>query len=209
MAEALSIQVQKRDPAKNKGTGSRVARKLREQGRVPAILYGHKQAPLPISVHRDDVDLMLKKQAHIVELRHEDGTELAAIREPQWDHLGKQIIHLDFLRVDADEAVVSDVLVELAGESPAVGQGGMVEQILHHLKVRARPQAIPRVLKVDVGALGLGQSLHVRDLTLPEGVSALESEADLLVVHAVERKAAAEPAADGGDSAKAADAKDK
>lgn len=189
MAEALSISVRARDAARNKGTGSRVSRKLRAAGQVPAVLYGHKQAVLPISLAKDDVLLMLKKQAHLAELKIEGGgSELAVVRSVQWDHLGKEIIHLDFVRVSADEAVVSDVPLEFTGESPALAAGGLVEPILHHLKIRARPTAIPRTIKVDVSNLGLGQSLHVRDLKLPEGVLPLESELDQLVVHAVERK---------------------
>lgn len=193
MAEALSIQVQARDAAKNKGTGSRAARKLRAAGRVPAVIYGHKQDPLPVSLARDDVLLMLKKQAHIAELKIDgQAAELAVVREAQWDYLGKEVIHLDFVRVSADEAVISDVPVELTGESPAIGQGGMIEQVLRHLKIKAKPTAIPRSLKVDIGSLNLGQSIHVREMKLPEGVAALDAELDQLVVHAIERKAVAD-----------------
>lgn len=194
MAEALLLNVETRDAAKNKGTGSRFSRKLRKQGRVPAILYGHKQDPQPISLSRDDVDLMLKKQAHLTELKHAGGVELAIVRDAQWDHLGKEIIHLDFIRVDPDEAVLSEVPIELHGESPALGQGGMVESLARTLRVRAKPKAIPRVIRVEIGELALGQSIHARDLALPEGV-AYEGDPDVLIVHAVERKVVEEVAA--------------
>jgi large subunit ribosomal protein L25 len=197
MADALSITVKARDAARNKGTGSKFSRKLRATGQIPAVIYGHKQAVVPISIAKDDVLLMLKKQAHLAQLKIDGGAgELAVVRAVQWDHLGKEIIHLDFVRVDADEAVVSDVPLEFAGEAPAVANGGMVEPVLRHLKIRAKPTAIPRALKVDISALDIGQSIYVRDLKLPEGVAALDSELEQLVVHAIDRKAAAEPEAE-------------
>src|SRR5689334_23525175 len=96
MAEAVSIQVEARDPQKNKGTGTRVARRLRDQGRIPAIIYGHKQAPQPITIGRDDVWAMIKRGAHLTELKLDGNNETCLVRAVQWDHLGKEIIHLDF-----------------------------------------------------------------------------------------------------------------
>lgn len=192
MAEALVLNVEARDPAKNKGTGSRSSRKLRKQGRVPAILYGHKQDPLPISLSRDDVDLLLKKQAHLTELKHAGGVDLAIVRDADWDHLGKEVIHLDFIRVDPDEAVLSDVLIELHGDAPAVAAGGLVEPLARTIRIRAKPKAIPRSVRVEIGELSIGDSIHARDMIFPEGVT-FEGDPDILIVHAVERKVVEEP----------------
>ena len=197
MAEAVTIQVQPRDPAKNKGTGTRVSRKLRAQGRVPAIVYGHKKTPVPISLSSEDVAMMLKKSVHLAQLSWDGTTELAVVRATQWDHLGKAIIHLDFLRVDAGEQVEAEVAIELHGTPVGINQGGRLEQLTRSIKINARPTSIPKFLTVEVGELGVGDSIHVKELRsmLPEGVTT-EMDDSLLIVHVVEKKTGAAEATD-------------
>ena len=85
MAEAVTIAVEARDPAKNKGTGSRVSRKLRAQGKIPAIVYGHKKTPQPITIGRDAVWQMIKKSTHLAQLQIGGvGTEMVLVRDIQW-----------------------------------------------------------------------------------------------------------------------------
>ena len=123
MAEAVKIQVEARDPAKNKGTGTRAARKLRAQGRIPAIIYGHKQTPVPISLARDDVWEMIKRSTRLAQLKVGDATEMVLVRDVQWDHLGKEIIHLDFARVSAGESIETEVRIDLRGSAPGAAEG--------------------------------------------------------------------------------------
>ncbi|MHC5544826.1 50S ribosomal protein L25, partial [Singulisphaera rosea] len=138
----MKIAVEARDPQKNKGTGSRVSRKLRARGRIPAIIYGHKQAPVPISLTRDSVWEMVKKSTHLAELSLDGGaTEMVIVRELQWDHLGKEIIHLDFARVSAEESIETEVRLDLRGTSPGVAEGGILEQPIHTLSVTCRANA--------------------------------------------------------------------
>jgi large subunit ribosomal protein L25 len=193
MADAVKIQVEARDPQKNKGTGSRVARRLRAQGRIPAIIYGHKQAPLPISLSRDSVWEMIKKSTHLAELSLGETTEIALVRDVQWDYLGKEILHLDFARVSADESIETEVRIELRGVAPGIAEGGILEQLVHSLRVICRANAIPDSIRVDVGGLHLNQAMHVRDLTgLPEGVK-IDTDDDLLLIHVTTRAAEPEP----------------
>ncbi len=182
----LSIQVEPRDPAKNKGTGSRVSRRLRAQGRIPAVVYGHKEPPQPISLARGDVWLMIKKSAHLTELKIGDKTEMALVKDIQWDHLGKEIIHLDFARVDAQEQVHTEVKLESHGTAPGVNEGGLVEFLVHVLPVVCRATAIPDVIKIEIGELHVGDSVHVRDLPLPEGVTT-DADPNLLLLHVIGR----------------------
>src|SRR4051812_39610547 len=194
MADAVKIQVETRDPQKNKGTGTRFARRLRARGRIPAIIYGHKQAPVPISLSRDSVWEMIKKSTHLAELHLGGTTEMALVREVQWDYLGKEIIHLDFARVSADESIETEVRLELRGTAPGTAEGGVLEQLVHTLRVTCRASAIPDSIRIDVSNLHLDQALHVRDLaSLPEGVT-IDADPDLLLVHITSRAAAAEPA---------------
>lgn len=199
MAEAVKIRVEARDPAKNKGTGSRSSRKLRAQGRIPAIVYGHKQAPATISIARDSIWQMLKTSTHLAELQLDGGAETVLVKDVQWDHLGKEVLHVDFARVSADETVDATVRLDLKGDAPGVAEGGVLEHLLHSIHVVCLAIAIPDAIKVDIGDLHLGQAIHARDLTLPEGVK-VKGDPDALVVHVINR-AADEAAAEGAEGA--------
>jgi large subunit ribosomal protein L25 len=197
MADAVKIQVETRDPGKNKGTGSRVSRRLRKQGRIPAIIYGHKQAPVPIAIGRDAVWEMVKKSTHLAELNLGTTTETVLVRDIQWCHLGKEIIHLDFARVSADESVETEVRLDYRGTAKGTADGGSLEVIIHDLRVTCRANAIPDSLKIDVTNIGLNEGIHVKDLTLPAGVTVVDADPELLLVHVVTRAAAPETTAEG------------
>jgi large subunit ribosomal protein L25 len=192
MAQALKIRVEPRDPAKNKGTGTRVSRRLRSNGQIPAVIYGHKQAVVPITLSRDDVWSMIKAASHLAELDLGDKTETVLIRDVQWDNLGKEILHLDFARVDVSELIETEVNIELKGTAPGVAEGGILEQLVHSLRVRCPAGAIPDSIKVDISHVNIDEGIHVRDLSLPEGLT-VDTDADTLIVHVVVRGAAAEP----------------
>ncbi|MDE2509405.1 MAG: 50S ribosomal protein L25 [Planctomycetota bacterium] len=196
MADAVKIRVEARDSAKNKGTGTRVSRRLRKQGKVPAIIYGHKQVPQPISLVKEDVQRMIKAQTHLAELTIGDAVETVLVRDVQWDHLGREIIHLDFARVSADESIETEVRLDFRGVAAGVAEGGILEPLLHELKVSCLAASIPDVIRVDVTALQIGHAIHVRDLVMPENVTALE-EPDKLVVHVSTRAAVVEAVPEG------------
>jgi large subunit ribosomal protein L25 len=192
MAEAVKIQAEARDPAKNKGTGTRAARKLRAQGRIPAIIYGHKLDPVPVSLSRESVWEMIKRSTHLAEISLNEATETVLVRDVQWDHLGKEILHLDFARVSADESVETDVRLDVRGTAPGVAEGGALEVLVHTVRVTCRANAIPDAIRVDVSELHLDQSILVRDLILPEGVT-LDADPEQLLLHVTSRAAAPEP----------------
>ena len=109
MPDTAKIKVEPRDPQKNKGTGTRVARRLRRQGLVPGVIYGHKQAVVPITLTRDDVWRMIKTPGRLADLDVSGTAETVLIRDVQWDHLGKEVLHLDFARVSAEEMIETEV----------------------------------------------------------------------------------------------------
>jgi large subunit ribosomal protein L25 len=197
MADAVKIRVELRDPAKNKGTGTKFARRLRAQGRIPAIIYGHKQAPTPISMTRESVWEMIKKQTHLAELEMDGGgPETVLVREIQWDHLGKEIIHLDFARVSASDSIETEVRIDLRGTAPGAAEGGILEQLIHSIEVTCRADAIPDNIKVDISELHIDGEIHVKDLKLPEGVT-VKADPESLVVHVTTKVAEAAPAEPG------------
>jgi large subunit ribosomal protein L25 len=193
MADAEVLTVQTRD-----GRGSRAAGKLRKTGRIPAVVYGHKEATVPVSLSGEEVHTVLRHKVQIVDLKMDGGVQKAQIREVQWDHLGKEVLHVDLKRVSVDERIEISVPLELRGIAPGVTAGGVLDQPIHSLRVECLAIAVPESIRVNILELQLGAAIHVRDLQLPPGVKAMD-DPDAIVVHVttpqVEPEAAAPAAA--------------
>ncbi len=177
MSELVAIAVQPRT-----GTGTRAAKKLRAQGLIPGVVYGHKEAVVNIAVSAKELDQAIRvKHARTLEIALDGKTETVLIRELQWDHLGKEMVHIDLFRVSKDEKVRVTVPVKLAGV-PKTSGGAVLDQPMHSLHIECLATAIPDAIKVDISALTLDAPIHVSDLNLPIGVTVLEA-ADMTVVH--------------------------
>ncbi len=192
MAEAVKLQVETRDPAKNKGTGTRAARKLRKAGRVPAVIYGHKKDVVPISLDAVAARNLIAGGSHLAELDLGSQTETVLIRDVQWDHLGREILHLDFARVDREELVDTEVEIQCKGDAVGVAEGGLLEVVVRRLTIKCPAGSIPDAIRVDVSGLKLNQAIHVKELQLPEGV-VVDADPDVLLVHVVAPTQQAEP----------------
>lgn len=177
MAEAIVFQTQPRATS-----GSQKARQMRRKGLVPAVLYGHKEATLSITLPLDELQKAIRHGARVVDLKTDGKTEKALIREAQWDHLGKELLHVDFARVSEDERVVVSVPVEVKGTAPGIAAGGVLDQPIHSLSIECLAIAMPESIKVNVGELQLGQAIHVKELVMPPGVKAM-ADPDAVVVH--------------------------
>lgn len=178
---------------KRTGNGTRAARKLRKQGLVPCVVYGHKQDTISLAITHDDLFRAIRHGARVVDLQADGQTESALIKDVQWDPLGHDILHVDFARVSADERIVVDIRIELRGTAPGIAAGGVLDQPMHSLEVECPALSVPDSIRVNVGTLQLEQAIHVKDLTLPAGVIA-KADPDAVVVQ-VARKAAEEEAA--------------
>ena len=176
MAAPVALDAQLRT-----GSGSRKSAALRKQGRLPGVVYGHKQDVVQVSVDTEAFDTAVRKQhARSLTLSIDGKPETVLIKELQWDHLGKDMLHVDFWRVDASERVKVSVPVELRGAPKTMG-GGVLEQPLHVLHVECLAVSIPDGIRLDVTNLTLGNPIHVRELTLPEGVVALDAPEAVVV----------------------------
>jgi large subunit ribosomal protein L25 len=196
MVESLAMETQPRD-----GRGTRAARRLRKQGLVPAVIYGHKEETLTVVLARDEISRAIRHGVRVVDLKARGRVEKALIRDVQWDHLGKELLHVDFNRVAADERVVLTVPVEIRGTAPGVSAGGLLDQPLHSLSIECLAVSVPETIRVSISELQIGGVIHVSDLVLPPGVKAM-ADPDALVVQVkapmVEPEpAAAPPAAEG------------
>jgi large subunit ribosomal protein L25 len=175
------------------GHGSRGAKKLRKDGLIPAVIYGHKEAVIPLALDRKELETALRHNTRVVDLQLPAGPETAVIQDVQYDHLGSFVMHVDFKRVSRDERVKMTVRIELKGTPPGLGGGHILEQPLHALHVECLALAIPDSIKVNVTGLQLGHPIHVKELTLPEDVKALD-DPDLVVVQIALVKVEAAPA---------------
>jgi large subunit ribosomal protein L25 len=176
MADTIQLKTEPRP-----GQGSRDANRLRRAGRVPAVVYGHKEATVPITVSRDELAAALRHHARTVDLVVDGKTETALIQEVQHDHLGTGLMHVDFRRVSRDERVRTTVDIELRGTAPGATGGGVLDQPLHKIHVECPAISIPESIRVKIDSLQLGQAIHVKELELPAGVKALD-DPDLVVV---------------------------
>ncbi|HVF13678.1 MAG TPA: 50S ribosomal protein L25 [Acidimicrobiales bacterium] len=156
-------------------TGSAAARRLRTQGKVPAVLYGHGIEPQALSVDRKVLRAALAHEAGLnalFSLEVDGERHLAMARQLQRDALKRSVSHVDFVIVRRDEIVTVEVPVRLVGEAESVERNdGMVEQQLFHLEIHALPADIPSAIEVDISDLEIGEAIRVHDLTLPEGVT--------------------------------------
>jgi large subunit ribosomal protein L25 len=177
MAEVVKLVTQPRE-----GRGSQQAKRLRRKGLIPGVVYGHKEATVSITLPCEEVAKAIRSGAHIVNLQTGNDTQTALIKETQWDHLGKELLHVDFARVSAHERVTVSIPLEVRGTAPGIAQGGVLDQPLHTLRVECPVVSIPASIRVHVGELQLGSAIHVRELVLPEGVKAMD-DPDVIVVH--------------------------
>lgn len=163
-----TIEVKKRDTL-----GSRAMIKIRESGSIPAILYGHGEENVCLSVSLDTVNKLIKHGTKLVNLRG-DISDTALLRAVQWSSMGDHIIHVDFARVSQTETVVVTIPVHLHGEAPgAMSSAGQLRFISHELSIRCPAVKIPEFITCDISQLQLGQAIHVSELKLPEGIEAV------------------------------------
>lgn len=195
MADATVLKSQ---PRAESDLGSRGAVRLRKAGRIPAVVYGHKEAVAAITVDGVEFRDALRHNARTLTLEVGGKRQTAIIKEIQRDHLGMEVLHVDFVRADLSEKVKITVPLELRGDAPGIKAGGVLLQPLHVLHVECLLSARPDSIRVKIDELQIGQAIHVRELTLPEGVKATD-DPEAVVVQI--KTAVAEPAPVLGEGA--------
>lgn len=162
------------------GTGSREGRRLRRQGLVPAVLYGHKEKCVNLVASSDQVKAAVRHGSRIVELQGAVKTS-ALVRDLQWDTFGVEPIHVDFLRVSKSDRIKVRVPIDLRGECPGQRAGGVVSLVMHEIELECTADAVPERLHAAVGGLHIGGTVKVHDLELPKGARAI-ADGDATVV---------------------------
>src|SRR5436190_17932297 len=160
--------------------GSRANKRLRDAGMLPGVIYGHKEAVVPVTLPKKEVVNFLNRGTHLFEVGLDGKKETVLVKEVQYDHLGHEALHVDFARVSLDEEVDVTVPLELKGEPKGEKEGGVLQQIVNELELRCKVTDIPDVIRHDVSEMAIDDVVHIKDLKLPPNVKALQDE-DLVV----------------------------
>jgi large subunit ribosomal protein L25 len=160
------------------GKGS--ARKLRTAGSVPAIIYGHGRESQSLAINTYALERLLEKVSYrttVIELDVAGASARTLIREIQRHPFKRHILHVDFQELVAGEKVTVSVPLKFTGTAEGVRTGGgILDQVMHELEISVDPSNIPNHIDVDVTALHIGHSIHVKEITVPEGVEVLDNE---------------------------------
>ena len=197
MAE-VTLEVSRREQ-----TGKEVAKKLRRDGKVPAVVYGGHKEPVAITVDRKAVSELVQKSEHgvrsvfLLKMAGTDQQRHAMIKEITIDPISRRMEHIDFVRVVMDEKIKVTVPVHLNGTAIGVKEGGLLDWQVRELHIETLPTSIPDSIEVDVTPLGGHEYYRVKDLKLPEGVKVLEDPERVVVGVTHARAEVSEAAAEG------------
>lgn len=181
-------------------TGKGAARKIRQAGSIPAVIYGHGREAQSLVLNARDTDKLLKSIAissTVIELAIDGKTARTLIREVQRHPFKRTITHMDFQELVAGETVSVHCPIVYVGVPEGVRlEGGLLDQIMHQLHIEADSSSIPNHIDVDVSSLKIGNTLHVSDLKLPAGIKVLDEPGNTVCIVQVP-KVAVEPIVDG------------
>lgn len=164
-----------------KELGSKHSAKMRLAGKIPAIVYGHGQEPETLSLDEHDFSEGLHHGNRLFDVKFAGKTEKLLVKDVQYDHLGKKIIHADLVRVDLTEKVKVETPLIFKGTPAGSHEGGLLEEHLDRIEIECLVTDIPEAIDVSVKNLKVGDSLHARDISLPDGVKLITDPDALLI----------------------------
>lgn len=176
MAENAELKATLRDEQ-----GKSAARRMRREGRIPAVIYGHGEETRSLVLDAHEFEMLVKRYSldtTLIELSIEGGKKKggkvkALVSEVQKHPYKPLVLHVDFQQIHAGERVTVEVPIRLIGTAEGVRDGGVLQHVLHELEMECAVEIIPEAIEVDVSGLQVGDSVHVGELTLPEGVDVL------------------------------------
>ena len=181
--DRVKLQAQVRDTSSKSHL-----KQLKKAGRVPASVYGHGFDSISISVDLAELAAAVRTEAGLhalMDMEIDGGRKkdsgVVVIKRVQKDPLTRRLVHVDFQHVRMTEKLTTEVPVQFVGTAVGVQEGGIVEHVIDSVQVRCLPDRIPSHIDLDVSELEIGQSLHIGDLPLPEGVEALASAEEIVV----------------------------
>ncbi|WP_164821713.1 50S ribosomal protein L25 [Paenibacillus koleovorans] len=177
-------------------------KQMRAEGRVPAVVYGKAIGSVPISVDEKDLNQLLRGHHNgVITMKVPgQGDQPVMVGDLHRHKLSRSVLHVDFHQINMNEPVHAKVALELDGDSPGVREGGVLTALLHEVEIRCLPNKLPGSLKVDISAMGTGDSLLAGDLPLPEGVELKTDPHAVIVTILVPQKADVEETVDDKES---------
>ncbi len=186
---AVKITAQVRETGKHS-----VLTGLRDSGRIPGTYYGRKIEPVTLSLDAGElkealttgsgsnvmVDLILEAAADSTAVLPK-GSQVAMIKDMQKNPITGEILHIDLVKVSMSEEIHATIPLIVIGEAPGVKVGGVMQHSIREISVKCLPAALPEQFEIDVAALEIGDSIHVRDMVTPEGVEILDDADEILV----------------------------
>lgn len=161
-------------------TGSRYAKRLRDAGRLPAVVYGHQTAPMAVEVDAKEALTHLNHGAHLFTLEIDGSPETCLVKDLQFGYLGDNLIHIDFARVDLNEEVEVNVHIHFVGDPAKASEAGaVVRHDLNEFSVRCKANAIPEEIRVDLSLMD-GETLTVSQVEFPAGVAPQHDPEDIV-----------------------------
>jgi large subunit ribosomal protein L25 len=182
MAKELLLQAEIREQ-----TGSKAVRKILRQGKIPAVIYGHKEEPISISVNAHNFKEGLHHGHRLMSIQIGKTKQTTIVKDLQYDCLGKNVIHADLMRIDVTERLKVTVSVELKGSAAGTHDGGIVEQHTNSIEIECLATEIPASIIVSIKNLKVGDALHAGDIQLPEDIKLVTSP-DILIVSRFSRR---------------------
>lgn len=179
--------------------GNGPARRLRQAGQIPAVLYGPKTESVLLTVNKSDLDLALKQGRSgqiilnlVVQDNGETYTRPAMIKELQLHPLSRNYLHIDFYEIDLDRKITLGIPIVTVGSSVGVERGGVLQIVRRELEVECLPFEVPESIEIDISDLDMGDSIHLEDISLDGDVELL-GEPNLTVVTVLSPKLEEEP----------------
>ncbi len=187
--------------------GTKKMAAFRELGKLPAVIYGHKQDTVSVAVDYAGFAEAAYAGNRIFALDVDGKKENVLIKDVQYDHLGKDLIHVDFIRVDLSETVQVNVSLLFKGNAIGAAEGGIIDELMSEIEIECVVTNIPENILVPIGDIKIDDNLHVSDIVLPDGVKLISNpDATILTCHLVAAAVSAEDEAEhaeGGEEGEA------
>jgi large subunit ribosomal protein L25 len=161
--------------------GTRDSRRLRRNGKLPAVIYGHGEKNVSVTLPMKQTVEFLRKGTSLFDLQGPGGGGQVLVKDVQYNHLGTEILHVDLFRVDLNEEITSEVPLVLTGTPAGVEEAGVLTQMRDTIEITCKVSNLPDEITADVSGLGLGDALHIGDITLPQDVRLPDGDADFTV----------------------------
>jgi len=185
-------------------TGSAVARRLRRSGRIPGVLYGRAGKSVPLDMDEVEFTKGIKgiTESTIVKVEVDGKSHDVFVKDTQRNIMDGKILHVDFYEVEGDVSLRAKIFLVIQGNPVGVREGGVLETPLNSIEVESLPKNMPERIFIDISDLKIGQSIHVRDIPLGEGVKLISAGDKVVVLVKFPKGASAAAAADSEEAEK-------